>query len=53
LKDARNEPVEGNFYESELQALPSVTLQVESVIRQRKRGTNKDVFTCKVARLFR
>jgi transposase InsO family protein len=43
LKDARNEAVEGNFYESELQALPSVTLQVERVIRQRKRGTNKEV----------
>ena len=43
LKDARNEAVEGNFYESELQALPAVTLQVERVIRQRKRGTNKEV----------
>jgi hypothetical protein len=43
MKDARNEPVQGNFYESELQVLPSVTLQVERVIRERKRGTNKEV----------
>jgi hypothetical protein len=42
-KDARNKPVENNFYESELQALPSVTLHVERVIRQRKRGSSKEV----------
>jgi hypothetical protein len=43
LKDARTEPVEGNFYASGLQAIPSVTLQAERVTRQRKRGTKKEV----------
>jgi hypothetical protein len=42
-KDARSEPVVSNFYETELQALRSVTLQLESFIPQPKHGTIKEV----------
>jgi hypothetical protein len=38
LHDALDEPIEGQFYESEVQAIPRVTLQLERVIRRRKRG---------------
>jgi len=42
LEDAMREPVEGLFYGNELQAIPKVTLQVERVLRNRKRGTQKE-----------
>ena len=42
LVDAMGEPVEGKFYEKELQPIPRSTLQVERVIRTRKRGRQKE-----------
>jgi hypothetical protein len=43
LEDAMREPLEGNFYAKELQAIPKVTLQVERVLRRRKRDNQKEV----------
>ena len=43
LEDTLGEPLEGYFYGKELQAIPKITLQVESVIRRRKRKNRKEV----------
>lgn len=43
IEDTSGEPIEGAFYDSELQAIPRNTLQVEQVIRRRKRGTQAEV----------
>ena len=43
LKDAMDEPVEGNFYAEEVQGIPRVTLQVERVVRRRKRERVNEV----------
>ena len=42
LVDAMGEPVEGKFYEKELQPVPRATFQVERVIRTRKQGKQKE-----------
>jgi hypothetical protein len=44
IEDAKGEPIEGHFYEKELQAIPRQTLQVERIVRQRKRGNRKQFF---------
>jgi transposase InsO family protein len=38
LRDAAGESVEGNFYSKELQPIPREVLQVERVLKRRKRG---------------
>jgi len=42
IEDAAGEPVEGNFYGAELQAIPRNTKQVERVLQTRKRGADKE-----------
>ena len=44
LVDSSGEPVEGAFYGAELQAIPRNTLEVDRVLRQRRRGTHREVF---------
>jgi hypothetical protein len=43
LEDSMGEPLEGHFYESELNPIPEVTLQIERIVRRRKRGRRKEV----------
>jgi hypothetical protein len=43
LEDSMGEPVEGQFYESELNPIPKVTLQIEHIVRRRRRGRRKEV----------
>jgi len=43
LEDAMGETVEGDFYGNEVQAIPRVTLQVDRVLRRRKRGKQNEV----------
>ena len=43
IEDTSGEPIEGAFYDKELQAIPENTLQVERVIRHRKVGNRKEV----------
>ena len=42
IEDAAGEPIEGNFYGAELQAIPRNKKQVERVLQTRGRGTAKE-----------
>ena len=43
LEDASGEPIEGYFYNKEVQAIPRVTLQVDRIVRRRKRSGRNEV----------
>ena len=47
IKDLADDPVEGTFYESELQKVlksGDILYRVEKVLRKRKRGKTKEVY---------
>ena len=47
IKDLADDPVEGTFYESELQKViksGGILYRVEKVLRKRKRGKTKEVY---------